>query len=145
MADISARDLRVLYGGSGASAGAYVPIARAMADSHEVSNSRIDNTTKDDAGKASAMNDVGVQEHKLTVSMIANTNVQFATLLAAAVNAGKDTAHHWFKFVVPGVGDLAGKWTIDSFKTGGDAPDGSGTAEMSLTGTGAITWTPVAE
>lgn len=141
---IAGRAVRLQYGGAGTTAGTYVNIARATADSFEVANSRIDITSKDDAGVATALNDVGLREVKCTVSGILAAAIQHRTLTEAALESGAGNSLHWIKIIADGVGEVVGQFFIDSLTWGGDAPDGSATFEMSLSSSGVVAFTAAA-
>lgn len=140
---ISSRAVRIKYDADGVGAGAAVEIARGTADSFEVSNSRIDNTAKDDLGTETAINDVGLKGCKMLVSAVLSATAQHKTLTGLAMSAGAGTSHHMFEITAVGVGTLRGLWFIDSFKWGADDASGAATFEMGLSSVGTISWTPV--
>lgn len=140
---ISNRAVRIKYDADGAGVAAAVEIARGMADSIDISNSRIDITSKDDAGIALAMNDVGLKEVKMSGSAVLAALAQHKTLSGLAASAGAGTSLHTFEITAVGVGTFRGLWFIDSFKWGADDAEGAATFEFSLSSSGVITWTPV--
>jgi predicted secreted protein len=137
MSAFAGRKLRISYYPSGDGSGAATTIAKAKSDDFDVTNEPIDSTGKDDAGVKKLLNDIGSQAWSGNVAGL----ITDAVLLGLAANAGEDTALHWFKITVGGLGDLEGLWFISNFKGAGSEGAEAATFECALTSADNITWT----
>lgn len=128
MSAFAGRKLRIEYYASGDGTGAATKIAIAKSDDFDVANESIDITGKDDAGIKKLLDDIGSKAWSANVSGI----IKDAVLLELATDAGEESALHWFKIIVGGLGDLEGKWFISSFKSAGAEGSEAATFECAL-------------
>ena len=135
MVAAAGRKLRIKYDpGTGAAV-----IAGARTDTVSVANEPIDITDKDDAGVQTLLDDIGTKSLSLSVEGV----LKNSTLMELAVDAGEGASLHDFEIDVIGLGTIttAGGFFINSFEaTGAEGTDPT-TFSMSLTSSGAITFT----
>ena len=135
MVAAAGRKLRIKYDpGTGA-----VVIAGARTNTVSVANEPIDITDNDDAGVQTLLDDIGTKSLSMSVEGV----LKNSTLAALAIDAGEGASLHDFEIDVIGLGTIttAGGFFINSFEaTGAEGTDPT-TFSMSLTSSGAITFT----
>lgn len=131
------RKVRIKYDADGAGGTAAAVIAGARSDSVTIANERIDITDKDDAGVATALDDIGSQSFSMTCSGV----MLDSTLLDLAIGATESAALHQFEIDIDSLKNLAGQFFIDSFEVTGEEGPSSMDFTVSLSSSGAITAT----
>lgn len=137
MAALAGRDVRIKYDADGTGTGsAAAVIAGARVDNLTINNSIIDITDKDDNGKRTLLDDVGVQ----TFSMSCEGVLVGDTLNALARGADASAMLHDFEFEISGIGTYTGSFAITSFEVGGQDGDNAATFSASFESSGTVSW-----
>lgn len=114
----------------------YTPFAGSTSDGIDFTNEPIDITDKDDSGNQTLLDDTG----KKSASGTSTIYVEDTTILALVLDS-PTTYLHDLKLEVEGLYDVTGQFFIGTVSNAGEEGASAATMEVSLTSSGAITYT----